>query len=466
MNSLQRFCAFQTVYSENKTFLVFSVRKKEAINYSQVQTLVNEAYREYFLPFQCTKTANTNKIGYDISGLTSLSEYLKSELRQEQYFEIISGIQKTISFCHRSHFSTDNLVCDPKYMYFHNISRKILMIYLPLMNQHYVCDDIPGCLNQIHKSAKNIIISDGNYMNQYEKYLSSFEGRSGKNGVSCFTPDSLVHFFNSNQMNSLDISREAVQENTAEPAKNPSFSINEQIVRSSSEPQVSVNDFENSGNTVVRIRKTEICLVRENGDRFMIDHFPYHIGRKQKNDMVIAEPTISGEHAVITEQGGKFFVQDTSSNGTFLNDKQNKISYAELKSGDKLFFDSICCTFSVMGSNADEEHGYAPTTVIATGRQETAAKDTGKVYAYLTKLSDQTTMQITGFPFQSAEIAGMVLTSELVGDRKALFLENLAEESMYLESLEISSGRKAELFSGCTITAAGEKYSFRIDTLI
>ena len=73
MNQIKNFFAFKTVYSQNKTFLVFSIGRKEEINYSQVQMLENEAYRDYILPFQCTKTASTNKISFDVSGLTSLS---------------------------------------------------------------------------------------------------------------------------------------------------------------------------------------------------------------------------------------------------------------------------------------------------------------------------------------------------------------------------------------------------------
>ena len=118
MNPIKKFFAVKTVYSDNKTFLIFSVEKKEEINYPQVQMFETGAYREYLLPFQCTKTSKSNKISFDVSGLTSLSEYLKTEMKQDQYFEIVSGIQKVIAFCKDSRLSCDNLVfeADPMFM--------------------------------------------------------------------------------------------------------------------------------------------------------------------------------------------------------------------------------------------------------------------------------------------------------------------------------------------------------------
>ena len=366
MNTLKSLLSFKTVYSDNKTYLVFSVGKKEAINYSQVQTLESDVYRDYFLPFQCTKTTRTNKIGYDISGLTSLSEYLKTEMRQDQYFEIISGIQKIISFCQRAHFSTDNLVCDPKYMYYHNVSKKIMMIYLPLNNQHYVCDDITACLCKIHKSARNVIITDGNYMNNYEKFLNGFQIASRKHSQNYFNPDSLLHFFKSNHMTSLD---EDVEEYTVEkePEKSRSigYPINEQIAGSDSCASGKSEENNVSCNTLIRGKKPEAFLIDENGNRFDIGKYPFSIGRNQKKDLIIDEPTVSGNHAVITEKDGKFFINDSSSNGTFLNDENNRIKSEEIKNGDKLFFDHFCYIFYIARNDGSEDERASKTVVVS-----------------------------------------------------------------------------------------------------
>ena len=138
MNPIKNLLSFKTTYEGNKTYLVFSIEKKEEINYSEVQMLEKDAYRSYFLPFQCTKTSRSNKISFDVSGLTALSEYLKTEMKQDQYFELISDIQKIISACQKAYLSYDNLVCDPKYMYYHNTLKKVLMILKQAVNARFI----------------------------------------------------------------------------------------------------------------------------------------------------------------------------------------------------------------------------------------------------------------------------------------------------------------------------------------
>ena len=365
MNPLKSLLSFRTVCSENKTYLVFSVGKKEAINYSQVQTLESNVYRDFFLPFQCTKTTRTNKIGYDISGLTSLSEYIKTEMRQDQYFEIISGIQNVISFCQRAHFSTDNLVCDPRYMYYHNVSKKVMMIYLPLNNQHYVCDDITKCLNRIHKGARKVIITDGNYMNNYERFLNGFQVTSRKHSQNYFSPDSLLHFFKSNNMNSLGVSTDGLPAKAPETHDSISYSINEQIAGANAGVIAEADDNESSGNTVVRGRRIRAFLTDEKGSRYNIENFPFCIGRNKNMDLVIDEPTVSGKHADITEENGKYYINDSSSNGTFLNDADNRIECEEIKNGDKLFFHSFCYTFYITRNDGSGDDRDSMTVVVS-----------------------------------------------------------------------------------------------------
>lgn len=44
------------------------------------------------------------------------------------------------------------------------------------------------------------------------------------------------------------------------------------------------------------------------------------IGRSRDNDVCIDDPEVSGEHALIKEEGGRFTLHDRgSTNGTFLN---------------------------------------------------------------------------------------------------------------------------------------------------
>lgn len=66
-----------------------------------------------------------------------------------------------------------------------------------------------------------------------------------------------------------------------------------------------------------------------------------NIGRSADNDWVLPDPArfVSGRHARIKFDGGRYFLEDTSTNGTYINDSDQPISKStphELKNGDML----------------------------------------------------------------------------------------------------------------------------------
>jgi type VI secretion system FHA domain protein len=67
------------------------------------------------------------------------------------------------------------------------------------------------------------------------------------------------------------------------------------------------------------------------------------IGRLPDNDWVLPDPYISGRHALIRYRNGKYFIEDTSTNGVFLNapgSRAGREQPCELKHGDRLFIDA------------------------------------------------------------------------------------------------------------------------------
>src|SRR5713226_9277267 len=51
-----------------------------------------------------------------------------------------------------------------------------------------------------------------------------------------------------------------------------------------------------------------------------LDHTPFTVGRKVDKDLVIADPRVSRDHALITSEDGQFCVVDQGSkHGTFVN---------------------------------------------------------------------------------------------------------------------------------------------------
>ena len=479
LKSIRNLFAFKTVYSKNQTFVVYSIGKKEEINYTQVQMLEKPSFREYFVPFQCTKTHAVNKISFDVSGLTALSEYLKTELTQEQYFEIISGIQKIASFCQKSYLSVDNLVCSLKYMYYHNVQKKILMAYVPVKNPHYVCDGLGPCLLRIHKTAQHIIITDGNYMQKYEAFLQRYAAnvskRNRKRHMQPFSPNALLHFFNENHMNTRGTDADDVIENISpSPAGGKSgvqnYSIMGQMEHKpdapadqhpASEPAQPAAHRKTVSETVIR-KRTRASLTDSRGNIFHITGPVFRIGRNLDNDLVVNEATVSGFHAEIQCNDDGYFIRDLSTNGTFVNDNSHEAKNTKLKDGDLVLFDEFPYRFKI--EVKDEEEGRndsagrsAPTYTVSQKR------NAEKPLAYLKRVSDGSEISIFRFPFQCDELPGLQLSSERSWNRLEIFAENQGCESLNFQSVSVAPGAKMKIFSGCALVVNGERFRFQIE---
>src|SRR6266581_3640053 len=78
-----------------------------------------------------------------------------------------------------------------------------------------------------------------------------------------------------------------------------------------------------------------------------LDHSPFSVGRKMEKDLVIADPRVSRDHAIIVSESGKFFVEDQGSkHGTFVNGE--RIQRQILERNDRLEFgarDTIYAVF-------------------------------------------------------------------------------------------------------------------------
>jgi phosphoserine phosphatase RsbU/P len=78
-----------------------------------------------------------------------------------------------------------------------------------------------------------------------------------------------------------------------------------------------------------------------------LDHTPFTVGRKMDKDLVIADPRVSRDHAIIASENGKFFVIDGGSkHGTFVNGE--RVDRRQLERNDRLEFgarDTIYAVF-------------------------------------------------------------------------------------------------------------------------
>jgi FHA domain len=91
----------------------------------------------------------------------------------------------------------------------------------------------------------------------------------------------------------------------------------------------------------------------------------FSIGRAEENDLTIEKPTVSRHHAVLTEEGERWFLEDRGSfNGTFLNGSRIQAgAKVPLRHGDRIGLGAESVVFSAPGSMADPE----VTTALQTG---------------------------------------------------------------------------------------------------
>ena len=91
----------------------------------------------------------------------------------------------------------------------------------------------------------------------------------------------------------------------------------------------------------------------------------FAIGRADDNDLAIEKPTVSRHHAVVSEEGDRWFLEDKGSfNGTFVNGSRIQPgSKVPLRHGDRIGLGAESVVFSAPGSLIDPE----VTTALQTG---------------------------------------------------------------------------------------------------
>src|ERR1041385_245966 len=82
----------------------------------------------------------------------------------------------------------------------------------------------------------------------------------------------------------------------------------------------------------------QLVLVQNGEQRTIsIDHSPFTVGRKIDKDVVVADPRVSRDHAMIVSENGKFTVVDQGSkHGTFVNGE--RVDRKDLEGNDRLEF--------------------------------------------------------------------------------------------------------------------------------
>ncbi len=99
------------------------------------------------------------------------------------------------------------------------------------------------------------------------------------------------------------------------------------------------------------------------------------IGRLSDNDWVFPDPYVSGRHALIRYVNGKFFIEDTSTNGVFINSPDNRLTRGQpqqLRDGDLLYIDAYRINVSIQ-NDVTEDLRNDPFAALKNGGSQLAA---------------------------------------------------------------------------------------------
>ncbi len=100
--------------------------------------------------------------------------------------------------------------------------------------------------------------------------------------------------------------------------------------------------------------------------RKVFDSMGGTIGRLPDNSWVLSDPYVSSRHAVIRYTNGVFSIEDTSTNGVFINSPDRRLELRQpyaLQSGDRIFIEPYEITASITGAPAEAR---VPPTPVAS----------------------------------------------------------------------------------------------------
>lgn len=435
------------LYHGCDTFLQAGLKKRDKINENMLQFVKGNADKG-FLSVNWEKTAGRNVLRYNVSNMTALSEYIKQTMSQEKYFAILSQFKNILEFCMSSTVPYNNLLLnDLKNVFFDVETQKLYVAYLPLLENNYKSANIIKFLNKLNKNA-NITITNGTVMQKYAYFLED-QVKAQKDKGDFISPKSLH-----NMLHDVLMIPENVQliGTVAAPAENVNAA------------SVSVADDDSDHTILVNRNRSMNCpafLKDENNREIPINRFPFTIGRRPGNDLALMDKgTISKEHAIITSEGGNFYIEDKgSANGTFINnctDNAKRISKEQLNSGDVIYLCDVPYVF--IANDIDS------ATVIVGNRNGGAVRKAEpaklKKIAYLVNSSSKERIPVFVYPFTCAELSGIIIGRENSGSRHSISIENISCPSLSIEGCDVPSGEKASIFSGCNFLYHGIVYTF------
>lgn len=180
----------------------------------------------------------------------------------------------------------------------------------------------------------------------------------------------------------------------------------------------------------------QLVLVQNGEQRTLsIDHTPFTVGRKVDKDVVVADPRVSRDHAIIVSENGRFTVVDQGSkHGTFVNGE--RVDRKDLERNDRLEFGVRDVVYAVFNpSNVASNTAREFLSGIADIKLSTDTTDLEKLTLFL----DAARRLNTSGVLDEILVTLLDTTLKLTGaERGFVFLKNAAGD------LRLAAGRNSK----------------------
>jgi phosphoserine phosphatase RsbU/P len=114
----------------------------------------------------------------------------------------------------------------------------------------------------------------------------------------------------------------------------------------------------------------------------IVDKFPFTIGRKTENCLVLAEPSVSREHASLVYENGEYFIVDQGSkHGTFVNSQ--RVDRQQLKPNDKVQFGGNAESYAIFSPSAEAPKSSDFLSHISTWKPKSKTSDLEQLTLFL-----------------------------------------------------------------------------------
>lgn len=282
----------------NSTIIVHKLNKTEQLNAMELD-IIQKGEIDALEPIQIITSILGTKLKFVIKDYIDLLSYLRSGITFEEFVELILRILEVVKDCHACGIRVSNLETRPEYMYYNYASKKLKMIYWPIISLAEYADE-----KKLFQQLSTYYLCKSEDEALKNKYCLYFEKRKK---FDIYNFEKSIRLM---QKQWKDQNVNEVSTTIESDVERPWNDIYEMTVALTHSTILRV-----STNTRIEIKKTPFIIGRSADKCDYVIEDNYYVGRK---------------HAIFQQEGGQIYLIDNNStNGV-------KIDGERIPAGEKV----------------------------------------------------------------------------------------------------------------------------------